>query len=276
MSIVQWAGELVRGLYTVAVGMRITLRHMTQAPVTMHYPDEKWQMPEAFRGLIKCDMDACIVCDLCVKACPVDCITIDWHREAGKSGKLADRFVVDYQKCMYCGLCTDPCPTNAIWHSQEYENASYTRVPQVIDWCLPENKVRNPNAKAMGSKPAAKPAPKHAAAAAPAAGAAATAVAPAPAPTHGGTDLDGNVVESGLGGKAAATGTAGTVTKVWIIPGCIVCDLCEDTISDVFHVTETTSVVQMEGQASWNAWSDKIIEAAVGCPVNVIKYELKA
>src|SRR5262245_25031932 len=269
MSVVRWAGELVRGLYTVAVGMRITLRHLAQPPVTMHYPDEKWQMPEAFRGLIKCDMDACIVCDLCVKACPVDCITIDWHREAGKSGKIADRFVVDYQKCMYCGLCTDPCPTYAIWHSQEYEHSSYTRVPQVIDWCLPENKARNPNAKPKQEKPAAKPKP----AAAPAGAAVATAPAPAQAP---GTDAEGNMVESGLGGKASPTGNKGTVEKVWIIPGCIVCDLCEDTISDVFHVTETTSVVQMEGQPSWGSWSDRIIEAAVGCPVNVIKYELKA
>ena len=67
----------------------------------------------------------------------------------------------------------------------------------------------------------------------------------------------------------------GTVDKVWIIPGCIVCDLCEDTISEVFHVTETTSVVQMEGQDKWSEWSEKIIDAAAGCPVNVIKYEIK-
>ena len=63
--------------------------------------------------------------------------------------------------------------------------------------------------------------------------------------------------------------------KVWIIPGCIVCDLCEDTASDVFNVTETTSVVQMPSQPQWGELSDKIIEAAAGCPVNVIKYELK-
>jgi len=273
MSVARWAGDMVRGLWTVVVGMRITMRHMLQAPVTMHYPDEKWVMPEAFRGFLKVDMDACIVCDLCMKACPVDCIKIEWKREAGKSGKVATRFEIDYQKCMYCGLCSEPCPTLAIWHTHEYENATYNRVAQVIDWVHPENKVTNPNAKPKQEKPAAKPAPKPAAAAAPGAAPAAVATAPAPA-TGGGTDLDGNVVESGLGGKSD-NGKAGTLDKVWIIPGCIVCDLCEDTAPDVFHVTETTSVVQMESQPKWAEQSQSIIDAAAGCPVNVIKYELK-
>lgn len=268
MGFLRWAGDLVRGLYTIAVGMKITARHLRVPAVTMHYPDEKWQMPEAFRGLIKCDTEACIVCDLCVKACPVDCITIDWTRQPGKSGKSVQRFLVDYQRCMYCGLCTEPCPTFAIFHSHEYENASYSREAQFIDWHLPEYRVTNPNAKAPGAKPAAKPKPAPAPAAAPTAAPAAAAPAAATATAPAGA------AESGIVGVEAPTGEKGTVSKVWIIPGCIVCDLCEDTAPDVFHVTETTSVVQLEGQAKWGEWSDKIIESAVGCPVNVIKYEL--
>jgi ferredoxin len=172
---------------------------------------------------------------------------------------------------MYCGLCSEPCPTNAIWHTHEYENASFNRVAQVVDWVHPENKVTNPNAKAKQEKPAAKPKP--AAPAAPAAGAPAPAAAPAAAPA-GGADLDGNQVESGVGGKASNP-DRGTVDKVWIIPGCIVCDACEDASPDVFNVTDTTSVIRMESQPNWNKLSESIADAAAACPVNVIKYEIK-
>lgn len=258
-DVTRWTGEMVGGFKTVLVGMGVTWRQLWRPPVTMHYPDEKWRMPDGFRGLIKVDMDACIVCDLCMKACPVQCIDIKWKREEGKSGKIATKFTVDYAKCLYCGLCTYPCPTNAIWHSHEYENASYSRDIQCIDWTLPEWRVKNPNAKASKpEKPKAKPA-----AAAPTA----TAVAAAPAPAVEG-------VASGTPGKAAELGATGTVTKVWIIDGCIVCDACEDLTPDVFNVTETTCLIREESQPKWTGLSDSIVESAKACPVNVIKYEL--
>jgi len=234
--------EMLKGLYTIFVGMRITLKYLRTPPVTMHYPDERWKMPEAYRGLIKVDMDACIVCDLCMKACPVDCIDIQWKREEGKQGKIATKFTVDYQKCIVCGLCTEPCPTYAIFHSHEYETCSYDRSPQIIDWVLPENLVKNPKAKPMKKKAAPKPVP---------AGQPAMATA---------------VVDP------ATVGT-GVITNVWIDPGCIVCDLCEDTCPDVFNVTEETCLIRDESKSQWAALTEKIIHAAEECPVNVIKFD---
>lgn len=261
MSVTNWAGGMAKGLWTVLVGMKITLKYMLMPPVTMHYPDEKWQVPERFRGQIKCDIEACIVCDLCVKACPVDCITINWKREEGQSGKIATNFLVDYQKCIFCGLCTEPCPTNAIFHSHDYEIASYSRQPHVIDWALPANKVINPKRKLMkkaAPKAAAKPAAKPAETSAAPAAAAATA-----SPTQEAARSLPETAEN-----------KDKVVSVWIEPGCIVCDLCQDTSPEVFKVNPDTSVVLYDHMERWPELSDKIVEAADGCPVNVIKYKL--
>lgn len=260
---------MLRGLYTILVGMKVTAKYLMTPPVTMHYPDEKWKLPERYRGQIRCDVDICIVCDLCVKACPVDCITIDWKREEGKSGKSATRFVVDYQKCIVCGLCTEPCPTLAIFHSHEYETCSYDRLPQVIDWARPENRVKNPKGKPMkagGARPKPKPKPKPAAAGRPDKEEAPTATATAEAPAPG-TTTEVPPLEN-------KPEYAGKAIHVWIEPGCIVCDLCEDTCPEVFHVTPETSVVIPDHRLEWPELTEKIVHAAEECPVNVIKYRL--
>jgi ferredoxin len=80
------------------------------------------------------------------------------------------------------------------------------------------------------------------------------------------------------------------VTKVWIEEGCIVCNACETACPEVFHVTEDSCVIRAEvrpdGASDPNLASklpltasvgadleSQIIEAAEGCPVEVIKFE---
>jgi len=80
------------------------------------------------------------------------------------------------------------------------------------------------------------------------------------------------------------------ITKVWIEDGCIVCNACETACPEVFHVTEDTCHIRsevradgaedtnLEGKTPLNttpgaSLEDQIIEAAEGCPVEVIKFE---
>jgi len=69
--------------------------------------------------------------------------------------------------------------------------------------------------------------------------------------------------------------TVPLVTKVWIAPGCIVCDACETTCPDVFDVTEDTCLIRPEAMDAefTKPRTQDIIDAAEECPVDVIKYE---
>jgi cytochrome b6-f complex iron-sulfur subunit len=67
------------------------------------------------------------------------------------------------------------------------------------------------------------------------------------------------------------------VTKVWIAPGCIVCDSCENDCPEVFDVQEETCVIRPPAAKPdyLNPLTPTIIVAAEGCPVDVIKFETK-
>jgi cytochrome b6-f complex iron-sulfur subunit len=66
------------------------------------------------------------------------------------------------------------------------------------------------------------------------------------------------------------------VTKVWIAPGCIVCDACENDCPEVFDVQEETCLIRPPAmQAEFlKPLTPSIIIASEGCPVDVIKYDM--
>jgi len=65
------------------------------------------------------------------------------------------------------------------------------------------------------------------------------------------------------------------VVKVWIEPGCIVCDACETDCPEVFDVQEETCVIKPEATNPdfTKNLTPSINVAAEGCPVDVIKFE---
>jgi cytochrome b6-f complex iron-sulfur subunit len=65
------------------------------------------------------------------------------------------------------------------------------------------------------------------------------------------------------------------ITKVWIAPGCIVCDSCENDCPEVFDVQEETCVIRPPAMSAdfLKPLTPSIIVAAEGCPVEVIKFD---
>jgi ferredoxin len=65
------------------------------------------------------------------------------------------------------------------------------------------------------------------------------------------------------------------ILKVWIEPGCIVCNACETNCPEVFHVEVESSTIRPEAMnvEFLSPLSKSIRAAAEECPVEVIKFE---
>ena len=135
----------IRNIYlsisTILIGMSITFRQMFNKRVTIQYPEQRLQLPERERNRLYVDMDDCIGCDQCAKACPVSCIEIETIKAVpgdivGKTGTTSQGkkkalfvplFTIDFAKCCYCQLCVFPCPTDCIYMTDVFEFSTFSR-----------------------------------------------------------------------------------------------------------------------------------------------------
>ena len=144
----------INGISTAWKGLSLTMKHLFTSnarreitPVsndnyfkqqentnTIQYPMQKLPVPEVGRYQLDVEIDDCIVCDLCAKICPVDCIDIEAIKATEAIGQTSDgttkrlyaaKFDIDMAKCMYCGLCTIVCPTECITMTNTYDRTVF-------------------------------------------------------------------------------------------------------------------------------------------------------
>ena len=128
-------------VYTILVGMRISLKYCFAKTITLQYPDVAPALQPRYRGFHYYEIEKCIACDLCAKACPVDCIYIEktGPRKIDKAtgiaaGGLMTRYAIDYAKCMFCALCVDPCPTDCIHMGNIHDMSGYSRADMIVEF----------------------------------------------------------------------------------------------------------------------------------------------
>lgn len=127
-----YLSDLVDSVKSISIGLGITLKYCFSKTVTIQYPDQKIDFAPRYRGIHEFEAAKCIACDLCAKACPVDCIYIDYVGR-GKNVQL-QRFAIDYSKCMFCALCTEPCPKVCIHMGRLHDLSAYTREEMVVEF----------------------------------------------------------------------------------------------------------------------------------------------
>ena len=149
--------NLYDNVHSILVGMKITLKYCFQKTTVVQYPEQRLSLAPRYRGIHEFEANKCIACDLCAKACPVDCIYIDKtgprriDKATGivnttdpKNGVLV-RFAIDYSKCLFCALCTEPCPTLCIHMGKLHDLSSYSREDVVVEFAeLDKKNQRTP------------------------------------------------------------------------------------------------------------------------------------
>lgn len=151
----EYFNNILSTIVTVAAGMKVTFKHLFVPAVTIQYPDVKPELPERERNRLYMNMDDCIGCDQCARACPVNCIEIETVKalpdeDLGKTsnGKRkalwVTKFDIDIAKCCYCQLCVFPCPTECIYMTDVYEFSEFKRENLVYDYVTltPEERVQ--------------------------------------------------------------------------------------------------------------------------------------
>jgi NADH-quinone oxidoreductase subunit I len=120
-------------------GMWLTLRHMFRPKVTLQYPDEKWTVPDYYRGIPVLVSDQagrtkCVACFLCQWVCPPRAITIQAEELASSSVEKGPKeFEINMLRCIMCGYCEEVCPEEAIFMSKQYELTGKTREELIFD-----------------------------------------------------------------------------------------------------------------------------------------------
>lgn len=124
--------KIYRSVKSILVGMAVTLRYAGKDVVTAQYPDAIVPLAKRYRGFHEYQIERCIACGGCARACPVDCIRI----EAEGKGKVAvlKRYAIDYSQCLLCGFCTEVCPTECLHMGKLHDMSSYERGSVMVEF----------------------------------------------------------------------------------------------------------------------------------------------
>ena len=107
---------------------KMTLKSLFGKPETIQYPAEQKTPPPGLKGHVTNNVDACILCGICMKRCPCDAITVD---------KPARTWSINRFRCVQCGTCVRECPKQCLAMEPTYTPPATEKRSDVFD--VPEH-----------------------------------------------------------------------------------------------------------------------------------------
>ena len=103
---------------------KMTFGSIFKKPETVKYPFETKPQPAGLKGHIVIDVESCILCGMCQRGCPTDCITVD---------KGAGTWSLMPFQCIQCGYCTQVCPKKCLTMDPSYWTASTSKELNLVE-----------------------------------------------------------------------------------------------------------------------------------------------
>jgi NADH-quinone oxidoreductase subunit I len=151
-ALIDYFWGAIKGVWSLVVGMSVTIRELFTKKVTECYPENRATMvvPDRYRGNLTMPHDAnnehaCTACGLCQMNCPNGTITVESEMittEDGKKKKVLTDYFYNLGQCTFCNLCVLSCPSKAIKFDTSFENAIFTKAKLVRKLNREGSKVR--------------------------------------------------------------------------------------------------------------------------------------